>query len=138
MSEPGGERVCRTYTSARRHPKVIGVIGGHRMPFPSTNTQLLVFIVSAIVLLKTRAWWGIVMPVTVQFILCVGLPCLGWWAVRYWNPEGRAPFRAAVGAINYAFRPRRGSIEGRGLSQRTTSVVGGGGCFYLAGDDDGA
>ncbi len=136
MSESDGSIVCRSHTTSRRHPKVVGMIGGHAMPWPSTNTQLIVLIGTAIFLLKTRAWWGMFLPGPLQLILLVGLPCLGWWAVRYWHPEGRGPGPAVIGGMNYVTRPKLGSIDGRAVSRRTSSVVGGGGCFYMG--DDGA
>jgi hypothetical protein len=126
--------VCRAYTGARRHPKVVGVIGGHVMPFPSTNTQLGTFLGLAIALVKSRVLWAAFTPIPVQFFVIVGLPCVGWWAVRYWHPEGREPFKAVVGGINYLVRPQRGSIDGRPASRRTTTVVHGA-CFYM-GDPD--
>jgi len=88
---------------------------------------------TAIALLKTRAMWGQFVPVQIQFLLIVGLPCFGWWAVRYWHPEGRGPAQAMLGGLNYAFRPRAGSCDGRPVSRRTSSVTGGG-CFYMGRD----
>lgn len=111
MEEEG--YVCHTWTKARRHPKVVGVIGGKVMPWPSTNTQLMAFIVTAVVMLRTRAMWGAVLPVPLQALLIGGAPIAAWWGARYWKPEDREPLRAIVGGANYAFRPRQGSRNGR-------------------------
>lgn len=130
MSEPF-EVQCHAYTKARRHPKVIGVIGGKVMPWPSTTTQLGVFLATAIGLAKFRSLWGAFLPMPLQAVLIMGLPCLAWWAVRYWRPEDREPMRAARGFANYAMRPRGGSRHGRQVRMgRGTVVVG---QFFLAG-----
>lgn len=106
---------CVAYTKARRHPHVVGVIGGKVMPWPSTNTQLGAFIGTALFLLKFRSIWGAFIPVVFQFILIVGLPCLAWWAVRYWHPDDRSPARYAVGVAAYALRPKQGRRNGRAI-----------------------
>lgn len=113
-SEPElGPIVCRNYTAARRHPNVIGVIGGWALPWPVTPTQLGVLIGTFLVLLKTRPLWGAFLPGFVSLTVLGGLPLLATWAVRYFRVEGRSPVRAAAGGLNYLTRPRAGTLHGR-------------------------
>lgn len=126
------EVICRTYTHARRHPKVVGIIGGWRSPWPSTNAQMGVLLGTAIVLVKTRPLWGLVVPAPLQFLIVVGLPIAGWWAVRFARVEGREPARAALGALNYATRPRGGSVDGRPAPSRSRSSSGRA-CYFSTG-----
>lgn len=115
-SEPESELqpiVCRNYTSARRHPNVIGVIGGWALPWPVTPTQLGVLIGSFLLLLKTRPLWGAFLPGFVSLTILGGLPLLGAWMVRYFRVEGRSPVRAAAGGLSYLIRPRAGTLQGR-------------------------
>lgn len=105
--------VCRNYTAARRHPNVVGVIGGWALPWPVTPTQLGVLIGTFLVLLKTRAIWGLVLPGFVSLFLLGALPLFATWAVRYFRIEGRSPMRAAAGGVNYLTRPRAGMLQGR-------------------------
>lgn len=130
MSDEPEGMTCRSYTHARRHPQVVGVIGGHVMPFPSTNAQLGAFICAAIVLLKTRFLWATFIPTVGQIIIVVGLPVGAWWAVRFWHPEGREPFKAVIGGFNYALRPRLGSLDGRSV-HRHRPYRPRGSVFYL-------
>ena len=111
-SEPG-PIVCRNYTAARRHPNVIGVIGGWALPWPVTPTQLGVLIGTFLVLLKTRPLWGAFLPGFVSLTILGGLPLLATWAVRYFRVEGRSPVRAAAGGLSYLTRPRAGTLHGQ-------------------------
>lgn len=104
---------CRNFTSARRHPNVIGVIGGWALPWPVTPTQLGVLIGTFLVLLKTKAVWGAVLPGFATLTILGGLPLAAAWAVRYFRIEGRSPMRAAAGALAYLVRPRAGVLQGR-------------------------
>jgi hypothetical protein len=104
---------CRNYTSARRHPNVIGVIGGWALPWPVTPTQLGVLIATFLVLLKTRAVWGAFLPGFVSLFVLGALPLFATWAVRYFRVEGRSPMRAAAGGVNYLTRSRAGMLHGR-------------------------
>ena len=105
--------VCRNYTAARRHPNVIGVIGGWALPWPVTPTQLGVLIGTFLVLLKTRPLWGAFLPGFVSLTVLGGLPLLATWAVRYFRVEGRSPVRAAAGGLSYLIRPRAGTLHGQ-------------------------
>ena len=105
--------VCRNYTSARRHPNVIGVIGGWALPWPVTPTQLGVLIGTFLILLKTRVIWGAFLPGFVSLTILGGVPLVATWAVRYFRVEGRSPVRAAAGGLSYLARPRAGTLQGR-------------------------
>lgn len=117
--------ICRTYTAFRRHEKVVGVIAGNVMPATSTTTQMVVVLVSALLLVKTRGVWGGFVPIPLQVLLVVGVPIAGWFAVKYWHPEGRSPGKAAIGALAYVSRPRLGSANGRALSRPRGVVCSG-------------
>lgn len=119
---------CRSYTRARRHPYVIGVIGGWVSPWPSTAAQLTAALGSAILLLRMHRFWGPIVPGFLDAVVLLGVPIYLWWAARYLTIEGRSPARALVGAANYLIRPQQGSVDGR--PYRTRSVVVDGGCFF--------
>jgi hypothetical protein len=103
---------CRTYTHARRHPLVIGRIGGYALPTPMMPTQVVVLVGSAAVAVWTRRWWA-VLPGAADLAVAAALPVLLAWAVRHARVEGRPPLRAAIGWCTYAARPRRGRRGGR-------------------------
>ena len=126
---------CRSYTFARRHPQVIGRIGGWPLPWPLTPVQFAAGVGSFVVLLYTRPLWahlGTFLELCVQ----VGLPVALAWSVRHARVEGRPPHKAALGALACAFavkrangRPHRERTEvlgGPGVFMRTVAVVPGG------------
>jgi hypothetical protein len=104
---------CATYTHARRHPMVIGQIGGWTPPFQLSLPQVVVLVVGYLIEAWTYRWWGGVLPQTVAVIGAVGLPCLLAWAVRSARIEGRSLPRAAAGYLAYAAMPRTGTVGGR-------------------------
>jgi hypothetical protein len=112
MDQDAEQIVCRSYTHARRHPNVIGVIGGWVLPWPITPTQLGVLLGSAVLLLATRSAWGF-LPGGLRLMLLGGGPLGLAWAVRHLRMEGRSPVRMAAGALGYLARPRQGSLHGR-------------------------
>jgi len=122
---------CAAYTQARRHPHVVGVIGGKVMPWPSTNTQLGAFIGVALFLLKTPPMWGAILPIPLQLIFIIAAPCLAWWGVRYWHPDDRSPARYAAGIAVYAMRSKQGKVDGKALRLGQHRPVRG--SFYCAG-----
>ncbi|MFP5319464.1 MAG: TcpE family conjugal transfer membrane protein [Acidimicrobiia bacterium] len=111
--EPEGHVVCRVYTRARRHPNVIGVIGGWTLPWPLTPTQLGVLLGSFAALMGTRQIWSIVLPGSLNTLVLGGGPIFLCWAVRHLRMEGRSPMRMAAGAASYLVRPRQGTLHGR-------------------------
>lgn len=103
---------CRSYTHARRFPLVIGKVGGYALPTPLTPAQVVVLLGSAALLLATRGWWA-VLPAPTGLVVVMTLPVLLTCAVRHARIEGRTPARAALGALTYLTRPRRGRRGGR-------------------------
>lgn len=110
--EPDGHVVCRVYTRARRHPNVIGVIGGWTLPWPLTPTQLGVLLGSFALLLSTRQLWAF-LPGSFNTMIVGGGPIFLCWAVRHLRMEGRSPVRMAAGAASYLVRPRQGTLHGK-------------------------
>lgn len=117
--------VCRSYTRARRHPKVVGVIGGWVSPWPLTPTQIGAVVITGLVLIKTHAVWGFVLPGFLQLAVMAGCPVAAAWAVRHLRIEGRTPLQALQGAVNYLFRPRLGRVRGRPVRRARTATRGG-------------
>ncbi|MFS8483422.1 MAG: TcpE family conjugal transfer membrane protein [Acidimicrobiia bacterium] len=115
MSEPGEaqEIVCAVYTHARRHPMVLGQIGGWTPPFQLTLPQ--VGVVVATVLLEARTWrfWGPWLPGWLALVVAIGLPCGLAWFVRWAHFEGRTLVRTTLGWVTYLYTPRDGVVNGR-------------------------
>lgn len=119
---------CRSYTRARRHPLVIGKIGGWTLPTPISPTQLLLLLGTFLALLWTRALWahlGGVGNLLVQGFL----PVLFAWMVRHLRVEGRPPLRALAGLVGFITAPRGGVLRGRSLRNRPTVRLQGGRFF---------
>lgn len=125
--------LCRSYTSARKHEKVTGVISGKAMPWTSTNTQLVTFIVTAVFLLVTRRWWGSPFPLMSQIPVLAGGPALMWWLARKVRPDHRSPGRALVSAVNFYLRPRAGRHRGQRARSFSPRLVGGGRVYFCGG-----
>ena len=122
--EPDGHVVCRVYTRARRHPNVIGVIGGWTLPWPLTPTQLGVLLGSFALLLNTRQLWAF-LPGSFNTMIVGGGPIFLCWAVRHLRMEGRSPVRMAAGAASYLVRPRQGTLHGKAYRVGRCSRFGG-------------
>lgn len=103
---------CRSYTYARRHPAVIGKIGGWTLPSPVSPTQLGVLVGSFVFLVQTRSLWGHLPPV-LNLLVLAGLPLGLAWSVRHLRMEGRSPVRMAAGLAVLASRPPGGTRFGR-------------------------
>ncbi|MET9879263.1 hypothetical protein ABZZ36_32245 [Actinacidiphila glaucinigra] len=119
-ASPGQARVARVYTSARRHPWVLGKLGDWTLPFgPYTPAQLMVMTGGAMVLIKTFSWWSWLGP----------LPVAGWglsiWAVRGAKIGGRSPFAAAMGWLTLAALHPAGRIGGRAARDRRPRLLTG-------------
>ncbi|MFE6848790.1 hypothetical protein [Streptomyces sp. NPDC057686] len=120
MSAAAGPGVARAYTSARRHPWVLGKLGDWTVPFgPYTPAQLVVLGGGAFVLIKTFAWWSWAGPVPVVLWLC------GVWTVRGAQIAGQNPFTALLGVLVLLLRHPAGRIGGRGARDRQPSYLRG-------------
>lgn len=101
---------CASYTHARRHPLVLGRIGGWTPPFQLTVTQLAVLVVGLVVGAASRPLWG---RLPGGGVLVVAVVVAAAWLARYARPEGRSPLAFAAGWVAWAVRPRRGMTNGR-------------------------
>lgn len=110
---------CRNYTSARRHPMVIGKIAGWASPVPLTLAQAVVLVATFVGLLVTRGWWGLLVPGATRVLVLVGVPGMCTWAIRHARIEGRAPVWAAAGAARLAGQPAAGVATGSRRLGRT-------------------
>ncbi|MFF3214139.1 hypothetical protein ACFYYB_26120 [Streptomyces sp. NPDC002886] len=112
--------MARVYTSARRHPWVLGKLGDWTVPFgPYTPAQLVVLGGGAFTLIKTYAWWSWAGPVPV--LLWVGLV----WAVRGAQIAGQNPFTALLGVVTLLMQHPAGRIGGRVARDRQPSYLRG-------------
>ncbi|MBO4258688.1 hypothetical protein [Streptomyces griseorubiginosus] len=106
-------RVGRFYTTARRHPWVLGKIADWKIPLgPYTPAQITVAVGGGFLLVKTISWWSWMGPI----------PIVGWalviWMVRRPKVRGRAPMPAALGWVLLGRQPRGGRIGGRAARDR--------------------
>ncbi|MFD6181958.1 hypothetical protein [Streptomyces goshikiensis] len=120
MSEETRPGVARSYTSARRHPWVLGKLGDWTMPFgPYTPAQLVVLGGGAFVLIQTFSWWSWAGPV----------PVVAWlvsvWAVRGAQIAGQNPFTAILGVLVVLTCHPAGRIGGRTARDKQHSYFGG-------------
>lgn len=113
MTHPDDEIICATYTHARRHPMVLGNIGGWTPPFQLTLVQVAVLIVSYVIEVQTWPMWGRHLPTALGLVIGGGVPCLLAWVVRRTRIEGRSLPRLAVGWAQYLSMPRGGQVGGR-------------------------
>jgi hypothetical protein len=104
---------CATYTHARRHPIVIGRIGGWTPPFQLTMAQLAVLLISYLLeLWSWRYWIGLLPPLFSAFV-AITIPAILSWAVRSTRLEGRSIARAGLGWITFLARSRHGRVGSR-------------------------
>src|SRR5262245_28441195 len=103
---------CATYTHARRHPMVLGQIAGWAPPFQLTISQLVVLLVTFLGLVWTWDLWGPVVPGSAGVLVVLGVPSGAAWAARRARIEGRSLPRAAVGFMQLAVAPGRGTLHG--------------------------
>ncbi|MFF0698489.1 hypothetical protein ACFYU4_38375 [Streptomyces tendae] len=113
MSAAAANRVGRFYTSARRHPWVLGKVADWKVPLgPYTPAQIAVLVGGGFLLVKTISWWSWMGPVPViAWLLAV-------WAVRRPKVKGRAPLQAALGWLLLAWQPQGGRTGGRAARDR--------------------
>ncbi|MGQ5654359.1 hypothetical protein [Streptomyces sp. EKR5.2] len=120
-------RVGRFYTSARRHPWVLGKVADWKIPLgPYTPAQIAVAVGGGFVLVKTIGWWSWMGPVPIVAWL------LAIWAVRRPKIRGRAPLQAALGWVMLGWQPRGGRIGGRAARDRAPRPLFG--SFSIEGD----
>ncbi|MGC2997277.1 hypothetical protein ACPF8X_02430 [Streptomyces sp. G35A] len=119
-------RVGRFYTSARRHPWVLGKVADWKIPLgPYTPAQIAVAVGGGFLLVKTISLWSWMGPVPiVAWVLVV-------WAMRRPKIGGRAPLQAALGWVLLAWQPHGGRIGGRAARDRAARALLGG--FTLEG-----
>ena len=121
MSATAPARVGRFYTTARRHPWVLGKVADWRIPLgPYTPAQIAVAVVGGFLLVKTIPWWSWMGPVPIVAWL------LAIWAVRRPKIRGRAPMQAALGWLLLGGQPRGGRIGGRAARDRSSRPLLGG------------
>lgn len=120
MSATARPRVARVYTSARRHPWVLGKLGDWTIWFgPYTPAQLVVLGGGAFALIKTYELWSWAGPVPV--LLWLG----GVWAVRGAQIAGQNPFTALLGVVTLLLRHPAGRIGGHVARDRQPSYLRG-------------
>ncbi|HVX17438.1 MAG TPA: TcpE family conjugal transfer membrane protein [Acidimicrobiales bacterium] len=106
------ERVeCVTFTHARRHPMVLGKIGGWTMPWQLSVAQLVVLGVAYAVVFVARPLWAHLGPVNV--LVLVAGPWVPAWLVRNGRVEGRDALRWLAGLGDYLAAPKHGECLGR-------------------------
>jgi hypothetical protein len=127
---------CATYTHARRHPMVLGQIGGWTPPFQLTLPQLGVVIVAYLVEVKTWRWWGALLPPTMAVLVGAGMPCVLAWLVRHARIEGRSLPRAVLGWLMLAWSPRAPLVGGRAYRPQRATAAGRVPVYLAAGDDE--
>jgi hypothetical protein len=111
--EDDGYILCATYTHARRHPMVLGHIGGWTPPFQLSVTQIGVLLVILWFEMQTWRWWGTHLPRTVGVVVAIAVPCLLAWVVRKARFEGRSLPRAALGWLSFLSAAPTGRVGGR-------------------------
>ncbi|WP_406469861.1 hypothetical protein [Streptomyces sp. NBC_01615] len=121
MSAAAAGRVGRFYTSARRHPWVLGKVADWKIPLgPYTPAQIAVAVGGGFLLVKTISWWSWMGPVPiVAWVLTV-------WAIRRPKIKGRAPLQAALGWVLLARQPQGGRMGGRAARDRISRPLLGG------------
>lgn len=103
---------CASYTHARRHPMVLGKIGGWSPPVQLSIAQVAVLVSGYGVLLWSWRLWA-VGPGSFNALFFAVAPWAPTWALRAVRIEGRDPVRTALGLLAYASSSRRGVCLGR-------------------------
>lgn len=122
---------CASYTHARRHPMVLGRIGGWAPPFQLSVTQIAVLLMTFGLLRWTWPLWATHFGGSMAALLAVGVPSLAAWAVRRVRVEGRSLPRAALGWLTLWSAPSGGQIAGRPQRQHLSQSSSG--WSYVAG-----
>lgn len=111
--EDSGQILCATYTHARRHPMVLGHIGGWTPPFQLSVTQIAVLLIVLLLEMQTWRFWGAHLPRTVGAFIAVVVPCVLAWVVRRARVEGRSLPRAALGWLTFLSLAPVARVAGR-------------------------
>lgn len=112
-SDPPDVVACASYTFARRHPKVLGRIGGWAPPVQLSFVQLATFAASITVLVWSWGLWASWLPPLARLVVVAGGPSVLCWAVRRSRLEGRSLVRTGLGFVTLACQPRGGTLAGR-------------------------
>ena len=104
---------CASYTHARRHPMVLGRIGGWAPPFQLSIAQIVVAGASFAAMTWSWSAWARFMPDTVAMVVAAGVPVGAAWALRRVRIEGRSLPRAALGYLVLWSQPAAGVAGGR-------------------------
>lgn len=123
---------CATYTHARRHPMVLGKIGGWRPPFQLTLPQLGVFLV--VFMLEVRLWglWARFMSPLMAIAVAIIVPGILSFLIRKARLEGRSLIRAAIGWFSYLLLSARHDKVGGRVYRPTRPGSPGSRPVYLA------
>jgi hypothetical protein len=103
---------CASYTHARRHPMVLGKIGGWSPPIQLSAAQIIVLVAGYATLAWTWELWARG-PGALNFVVMAVGPWVPTWALRAVRIEGRDVLRTGLGLAAYASAPRRGCRAGR-------------------------
>ena len=110
---------CASYTYARRHPKVIGRIGGWAPPVQLSFVQLGTLAATLVLLAMSWNVWAPSLPPLLRLMVVTTVPAASCWGVRRTRLEGRSLVRTAIGVLTLACQPRDGSLHGRPMPSTT-------------------
>ena len=117
---------CACYTSARRHPEVLGRIGRTVLPFQLTAPALVTGVAAFLVLLWSwSVWWNPLLPGLAAAMIVLGLPLALGRLAMVTSLGGRSPFLTALGVVRYLFRCRGGLVAGRPVRRACRRRVSG-------------
>ena len=105
---------CACYTSARRHPEVLGRIGRTVLPFQLTAPALFTGVGCFVLLLWSwAALWNRLVPGVVAVLIVLGVPIALGRLAMVTSLGGRNPFLTAAAVLRYLLRCRAGLVAGR-------------------------
>jgi hypothetical protein len=133
--DDSGLITCATYTHARRHPMVLGHIGGWKPPFQLTLPQVGVILVSYWLEIQTWKYWGSILPRTLAIIIAVAVPCVLAWVLRRTRIEGRSLPRFALSWLMAMYTPRNGQVKGRPYRHAGPAVPGAASIYVAPGEE---
>lgn len=121
--------VCRSYTFARKYPKLIGRIRsgigddkGWTIPGgPYSPLQIGTFVVALVVLIWTRTVWAHLGPL--NLVIYISVPIGLAFVVRHLQIENRPPYRFLIGLLKYLTGRNRGVRDGRRVQEPRPHTV---------------